>query len=414
MRATAAVALTTILVIAGALAPGASLAGSPPVLKWSDVAALVDQHPAMGTSQASVEKAQAGLSGAKEAPNPTIGAGVGYGDPQDGSAGSVVWDLELTVPLEWMAQRKDLVQKSGKEIEAAGFQHEALRLEVLGELRRMFVRVAYDMELIEALAAAEQNLEELSATIELQVEAGDERRVQLARVKIEAQKVRLRKKKALAKADAHKAQLRLWLGQKLPEDFEVQLDLGEPGEISDLQSSMESVGSDHPLVMAASLQIQAAHWGVKAQKHGAVPQMAIGGFVDKELDAMNYGGLISVSLPLWNFNKSGVDEAQATQLQAESELQLVVTTLQSRVIAAHAQAELMAEAADLYEDEILREAEQALEDVRMAYGEGDAALMDLIDAQRTLVGIRIEYLDVLLELNLATTELRTLTGGIES
>ena len=65
----------------------------------------------------------------------------------------------------------------------------------------------------------------------------------------------------------------------------------------------------------------------------------------------------------------------------------------------------------LYLNEILPRARLAVVDVKKAYDEGDAELIDLIDARRTLVSTQIEYAGVLLELHLAVADLDILTQG---
>ena len=80
----------------------------------------------------------------------------------------------------------------------------------------------------------------------------------------------------------------------------------------------------------------------------------------------------------------------------------------------HAAASQAHEAAVLYMSEILPRARMAVEDVKKAYDAGDAGLIDLIDARRTLVSTQIEYAGVLLELHLAAVDLEILTQGAVS
>jgi cobalt-zinc-cadmium efflux system outer membrane protein len=395
--------IAPLLLLAGLGVPVQARAGDA-VLKWQDVVDLVEDHPAADKGEALQAIAASELSKAKQVPNPEIGVGVGYGDPA-GGGGAVVWDLDLTVPLDWMAGRKHLKKQAEHGIEAAALENEALRLEVLLELRRMFVTIAADQLLLSSLQASDQHMSEFAATIKIKTDAGDMRSVVLTRVEIELEKVRLESKKALIAAAAHRARLDLWLGGALPDFFVVELDVAALPEIPPLEQAIEEAGSGHPLVAAGAMKVKAAAAGVKAEKLAAFPEMAVGGFVEHELDATKYGGLFSMTLPLWNWNKAGVDEAEATKLEAESEKALVELELASGILEAHTAASLAHAAAVQYGDEILPRARLAVEDVKKAYDAGDAELIDLIDARRTLVAAQIEHAGVLLELHLAVGDM---------
>ncbi|MBW2261790.1 MAG: TolC family protein [Deltaproteobacteria bacterium] len=403
--------IAPLLLLSGLAVPVQARAGGAELLLWQDVVDLVEGHPVTDKTMALQALAVSELSEAKQYPNPKIGVGVGYGDPTGGGSGKVVWDLELTVPLEWIAERKHLKQQAEKGIEAAGYEGEALGLVVLLELRRMFVTIAHDEMLLASLEASEQHMSEFVATIKMKADVGDLRKVELTRVEIELAKVRLVSEKALIAASAHRARLDLWLGGKLPDDFKVDFHVLALPDVPTLEEAMDDVSSGHPLLKAGALKVEAAAAGVKAQKHAAFPEMAIGGFVEQELDVAKYGGLFTMSLPLWSWNKAGVDKAEAEKLEVESEEALVLLMLGSRVLAAHSDASQANAAAVQYRDEILPRARLAVEDVQKAYDEGDADLIDLIDARRTLVSTQIEYAGVLLELHLAVADLEILTGG---
>jgi cobalt-zinc-cadmium efflux system outer membrane protein len=278
----------------------------------------------------------------------------------------------------------------------------------------MFVVIAYDRELILSRSTTEQHLEQLEASMQLRFDEGDLRGVELTRVQIEHEKARIETAKIMAVASQHKNQLDLWLGGNLPDDFEVQFDLEDLPAVIALEDALSHAGSENPLVMAGVLKLQASELGVKAQKHAAFPEMAIGGFVNKELDATNYGGVFSMSIPLWNWNKAGIDEAAAQKIMAESEQDALVLQLQSRVIVAHCGASMNRQAAESYIEDVLPKVLTSVEDVQTAYDEGDADLLDLIDARRTQATTHLELLSVLLAFHLDVIELETLMGGHSS
>jgi cobalt-zinc-cadmium efflux system outer membrane protein len=113
-------------------------------------------------------------------------------------------------------------------------------------------------------------------------------------------------------------------------------------------------------------------------------------------------------LPLWNRRQGSIAEAQADLAQAEAQLaqqELGVTreleSAWNRYRIAHRQVEA-------FESGLLKQAEAALKVAEAAYRLGERGILDYLDAQRTLRGVRNDYLNARFDRQAALIELNRL------
>jgi outer membrane protein TolC len=123
-------------------------------------------------------------------------------------------------------------------------------------------------------------------------------------------------------------------------------------------------------------------------------------------------GMVSMTLPIWRGNKVGAlqREARATLASAEAERQDARNGVLRMVSEAWTMVESARTMTLLYADSVLPQAEQALASTRAGY-EGDRGdFLDLLDAQRSLVRLRLEYQEARAEYLKGRAELARAVG----
>ena len=383
----------------------------PPVLRWPDVEEVMKSHPAFQSAHADVRVAEGEMRAARQYPNPEFGTSMGSSRALEGSGRKFIWDLDLTIPVEWPGKYIHRARAARHGVEAARFDLEAACLDIYLELRGLYLAIAQDQEVLETLQKSEEQLVQLTQIVRLRVDNGEARPVELTRVEAEFEELRLENYKARSEARAHREQLNLWLGGKLPDAFTVQADWQELPALPVLEEALESARTIHPAVKAAKARWDQAASSVTTEKHAAVPDMEVGGFYEQELDSRNAGGLVTIPLPFWNRNQAGIAKARAEAEKAKAEAALAGKRVEEAVLAAHARAVGALNAIHGYESGVLPLTRKALSDLEVLYQAGESGLIDVLDARQALVRARGGYTAVLFEYLNAILELTTLTQG---
>lgn len=381
---------------------------SPAALRWADVEKRIESHPAFQIAKRQIDIAEGESALTRQYPNPELGVSLGQSRDKASSAKSFIWNLELTIPVEWPGSYLLRREAAGYGTEAARLEAQVARLEVYRELRGLYLAVAADQERETTLAASEAHLVTLTGLVRTRVEKGAARPLELARAEEELEELRLERQAAQSEARVHREHLNAWLGAKLPADFRVDSDWETLPDLPSLEAALGRLAA-HPSMKAGAARKRQAAAQSSAEKHAAVPSFGAGAFVGEEADSRSVGGLLTLSLPLWNWNLGGIAKAEAEARQAGAQAELTERRLREAVVAAQAKAQNAREAISRYAEAILPKAKRALADSETLYQAGDTGLLELLDARRALTrtqrgqaAVLFEYLNALLDLTLLT------------
>ncbi|MEW6050628.1 MAG: TolC family protein, partial [Candidatus Zixiibacteriota bacterium] len=115
-------------------------------------------------------------------------------------------------------------------------------------------------------------------------------------------------------------------------------------------------------------------------------------------------------LPLFNRNKGGVAEATARLTQSEAELaaasQQLEGELRQLLVGHQTQRELIV----MLRDQVIPPAQQAMEEIDLAYRLGSQPYINVLDAQRTLSELQGQLIDALVAGANAAIGIEQLTG----
>jgi cobalt-zinc-cadmium efflux system outer membrane protein len=293
---------------------------------------------------------------------------------------------------------------------AALHEAESKRLSVLGEVREAFLRVAHDQEWLAMLEESAGQLAFLVDVARQRVEMGEARPIELTRLEIEAARIDLALAEALEGMRAAKAVLNRLLGSALPREFRVQADLPSLPELPSIDDAVERTLSRHPAVGSANQRVRAAKARLDAERGSRLPEIEIGAFYERELDARNVGGSLEFSLPLWNWNSGGIAQAKAKEATARNNLDLTRMKIEIAIQESHSAAVSAYARAEGVRDLILPKAVGVAETMERMYQIGEVDIMNVLDARRRLIEIESELLTAYLGSQLAYLRLATLIG----
>ncbi len=122
---------------------------------------------------------------------------------------------------------------------------------------------------------------------------------------------------------------------------------------------------------------------------------------------------MTLNIPVWNWGatRSKVKQAEFKEAQAKVDLSLAERTLQSNIAASHAEAR----AAQAQLDSLRSSVQLSVESLRLTllrYQAGEAAALEVVDAQTTVTQARNALDDGLVRYRVALANLQTLTGSL--
>ncbi len=203
--------------------------------------------------------------------------------------------------------------------------------------------------------------------------------------------------------------------------FSVVDDLDTPAALPDLDTMQAQAAHNNPDIAAAQAALRQAGEDVWAARGRILPSLAMDYFygIDASQFAastngvknLGYSVIASVNVPLWNWGASQGDIASAhlRQRQATTDLSFAQRQLLADLDSYYQEAR--AARAEL--DSLQRSADLAAESLRLTtlrYQAGEATVLEVVDAQTTLVDSRNAFDDGRARYRLALATLQTLTG----
>jgi len=372
--------------------------------------ALVDRDPRLQASTLELQAARNEVDAAHTAPNPTLQANLGRGQSRADDNSRLEWSLALTMPLEWLAQRGARIDVEQAKVEVATGEALALRREVLQELRTLYWQLAFQQAHVESLQELERQTVTLVATVQRRVQSGQVRPVEATRIEIEQQRVSTELLVAETALRAKSAALAVWLTVPDTAPLLVDADLQTLPEPLPRDIALAKARTDHPSLIAARAQRQQLQSQLRAESALRFPAVALSGFTTSELDRRAYGMGVTVALPLFDWNSSRIEGARARLAAGQKRADAARLDLDRLVLQSQADCEASIISAARFRDAIMPRAAATASTVESTYRLGEATLLELIDARRTLLDARREYLQALATAHLDCSRLRSLLG----
>lgn len=374
-----------------------------------------DVSPLMSAARSRVDAAAGAVHQAGRLPNPLGEVRVESWDFHAEHA-TPRWDnvdffATFAQPIELGGKRSARTGEAAAARDAAAFDADQTRHEVILETTRTYLAVLRARSLMDAL---EKNREALSRIVEMldrRVSEGWSAEADLLRFRAEL-------------ARSEEALLRVRLERDRELRFLAAL-LGEPAPIAasrlvepaipaipdgDPDTLARSALARRPDVAAARARVAQAHEAARFERARQIPTVALtAGY--KRTFGLDTGlaGLV-IPLPIFDANAGNVARAEAEAQAAEARL----AALESRLLAGGAAEiaaarELRARALTVEQD-LVRPAEGARDAATAAFDEGAADVLRLVDARRLYLDARREALDLFAEAAFRAAEVRLLLG----
>lgn len=389
-----------------------SASASPAVLAltWPDVVRLAEAHPRLAADQLQIAAARKGVDAAGAVPNPTLEGGLGRGQARAGNESRAESELALSIPFGWIAQRGSKLEAAGAEVDVALAESKASRRDVLLQLRTLFWGLAYEQARVGVLETLAAQTSKLAQTVRRRVETGEVRPVEAPLVEIELEKVTGELDAARTLLLARQAALARWLAVPPGQTLAANADLSALPVVLDREAALARARATDPSLMAVSARSRVLAADVRTERKAPIPSFSLRGFATDELDRKAWGVGISVDIPVWNWNTGRIAQAEAKLAAGRRQAEATALEVETTVIEAQAACSASVATAKRFRDNIVPRSETAAFTMERTYQLGEASLLPVIDARRTLLESRRLCLNALAQAQLDCSRLSALAG----
>ena len=398
---------TIVCSVVGLLAM-AQVASAQPLTLESALQSAFAGNPDLAAAQWEIDIAQGGRQQAGLIPNP-----VASWDAEDTRRSTRTTTVKLSQTLELGGKRGARIEVASRAQDAAAQELEQRRNLLRAEVIDGFYGALWAQERLElaqrSMALAERGLVIANG----RVTAGKASPVEATRAQVEVSQIRLERSRAeIGVSDAYR-RLAAITGSAT-----IGFERVEAGAVNtpalpsatQLLARLESTAE----LRLAQLQIQQRDAGLGLEKAQRIPDLdvSIGSQYDASVrERVNLVG-VSMPIPLFNRNQGNVLAAsrradQARDLRNATELRLRTETRQALDLWATANSEVRA-----FNQVILPAAQSAVDSATRGFEMGKFNFLEVLDAQRTLIAARTQYLAALAQATDAWVRIERIYGDL--
>jgi cobalt-zinc-cadmium efflux system outer membrane protein len=359
---------------------------------------------------AEVQQSEGGVTQAALGPNPKL-----YLSSEDIRPWNSSFDFANdTEDLGYLGQTIESAGKRSKRVAVAKAKlaqtdaNRTLRLrEMIGQVALAYWSAVMQQKVTNLLQLDMDAGDEMVAYHQRRVDAGAMKGVDLLRMQIERDRLRV----ALRTAQRDATQARLELFKQMgsaPSEAVLTDSVDTIPSIE--QPSIEAILEQRPDMQAARAAEMASEADLRLQKANAVPDPDLfGGYKRNTGDNTLYGGL-QLQLPFRNRNQGEIVRARASITASKANLMALEQQVRTEVSQAYASYQTQLEIVENVLPDMRKRARQNLEIVREAYKIEGVDLLRFIDAERTEFDVEVSALRAMGQLQQSVVQLRLAYG----
>ncbi len=350
-------------------------------------------------------------------------ANIVLGDGNSGDAAfpstfqQTIQTFELSQVIDIWFKRSARVSAARAGVEQARWQVQDVLREVRRAVQAAFVTVLREQWESDLASQSRVRYEQTVALTQKRFKAGDISESELRKIELEQLKyvnLDIAARAELAEARANLAALMAYGSAASLPDTLVD---NQPGsDVPALPKLLRHAYDQRPDLKAALAEEERAALSLRAEARGALPDLTISaGYTHSkfELSGDNPETLVfglSVPLPLFQRNQADIAAARIAVQRAANDHRVLRIAVQHEVQNAHLRLQSTRQLLDTFELGMVERAERALAVAERSYRAGAVSLLELLEAQRTHLETRAEYLQTLYDWRQASIDLAHAVG----
>lgn len=411
------VVLITVMVgwMSGTLMP--SFAQAKEETRTFDLDRIIDlaleRNPMIAGAQSVIQQNEGSQIQAGAYPNPTIVAQTGNAAIRDPSNGDRITERGATVyqTVEWPGMRAARQHAADAGLAGATVGLEEAKLNLIAEVKQAFYELLLAERTVDLLQQNLEIVQEVARIVRARVRSGEGPQFEAVKADVEVLKAKQEMTKAKNAVRVKLVGLDTLTAGALGPRYKVQGDFRSLRDRLDPEQMAARDLSQHPILKRQGKLVEQAELTVTKERQGRVPNVTLFGGYAREIGREAVMAGVSLPTPLWYRQQGHIATALGTQRKEETELIRAKNDL-ARAINQHArEAETAQEQILVYEEGLLKEAQEALRIAQLSFRQGASSLLDVLDAQRVQRQIAVDYNQARFELSLALTRFERAVGG---
>jgi outer membrane protein TolC len=373
----------------------------------------LDQNPLLQSSQQLYQASLARIQQAKALAQPSLDYD---SDLQPGLLnfkGSGESYFGLSQDLDFPGKRSLRGKIAARESSEVLMDTELLKLDLVFQVREAFYGLLLAQEI---LKYAEQDLElarDYLNTADIKYQAGDVPRVEVLRGRVEVAKAENSVRAAANGVRLAKARLNFLLARKKYEPLEIAGEFRRQSPDFTLDELREKALAVRPEIKRLGFSLDKESLRKTLGYLSFLPDFSLG--VSRHRlsgEPTTWDFTLSARLPVffWQPLKGEIAEAEANLNAFRKEREHIVNAIALEVEESYSLALMAGRQIELFEKEILAQAEEVYNMFLFSFQEGEIGGIELIEARRTLIEARKSYADALNNFNVALAALAKSVG----
>lgn len=409
------VLITVVVTTSGTLMPSSVQAKDPmPTFELDRIIELaLERNPAIATARSVIEQNEGGQIQAGAYPNPLITAqtaGAAIRDPSNGIT-TMERGISVNQTVEWPGMRSARKDAAAVGLEGATVGLEVAKLNLIAEVKGLFYELLLAERTVDLLQQNLETVQDVARIVKARVRSGEGPQFESVKAEVEVLKAKQELTKAKNAVRVRLVGLDTLTAGGLGPRYKVQGDFRSLRDHLDPEQMAARDLSQHPILMRQRKLVEQAEITVSKERQGRVPNVTMfGGYAREAGREAVFGGL-TVPTPIWYLQQGHIASALGSQRKEEAELLRARNDL-ARAINQHArEAETAQEQILVYEEGLLKQAQEALRIAQLSFRQGASSLLDVLDAQRVQRQITVDYNQARFELSMALTRFERALGG---
>jgi len=370
-------------------------------------------NPKLAAFSQEIRAREAATLQANLLPNPTFGVQASnFGNNIYTGADGDAITIELSQLVELGGKRAARTEVAQLNQNLANWDYEAQRINVLTEVTLAYIKVLAAQQreqLAEQLLDLARKMTHISAT---KVRSGRVAPLEETKAKVVQASARIEQQRAQKQLLASRQRLASSWGSTQP-TFTTALgnlqDIQQPPLLQDLLQRIK----ENPDLARWATEISQRQALITMEKAQAIPDITFNLGTNTYLDGNNYNlnAGFSMPLPLFDRNQGSILAAERRLNKAADEQRSTEVNIMTALNVVYQQlATAYVEVTTLKHD-VIPGAEDAFNVASRGYRLGKFGFLDVLDAQRTLVGVKTQYIQAQADYHLNVARLERLIGG---
>jgi len=373
----------------------------------------LERNPTIARAEGVIQQNEGGQVQAGAYPNPTISTQTARAALREPSSGTSLTEYGVTLnqPVEWPGKRAARQHAADAGLAGATVGLDEAKLNLIAEVKAAFYALLLAERTVDLLQQNSEIVQEVARIVKARVRSGEGPQFEAVKADVEVLKAKQEITKAKNDVRVKQVGLDTLTAGALGSRYKVQ------GDFRSLQThlSPEYIASrdltHHPILKRQEKLVEQAEFTVDKERQSRVPDVTLFGGYARDIGREAVVAGVSLPTPLWYRQQGHIAAALGTQRKEEAELIRIRNDLTREINQRAREAETAKEQILVYEEGLLKEAQEALRIARLSFQQGASSLLDVLDAQRVQRQIVVDYNQARFELSLALTRFERAVGG---